>query len=127
MKSDPSGPVGVTEVAVPRMNGPGSGKTAWIAYAERAVAANQTLMAVIEEQRAVIQELEAEVKLLREQIASRKPKGGRERLPDETVNKIERGIEAGYSTRRIGELYRVSPMTVSRVRKRMAEREKLLN
>src|SRR5689334_11666456 len=123
MKTDPSDTVETTTFRWPPAYGPGSGKAAWKDLAYRFQEANEGLTLVIEEQRETIRDLEAEVRLLREQIATRKPKGGREGLPQETVNQIERAIEAGQSTRTIGARFRVSPMTVSRVRKRMLARQ----
>ncbi len=89
----------------------------------KAMEANETLVRLIEDQTDVIHELEAEIKLLRAQIAARKPKGGRERLPDEVVQRIEEALEAGRSTRAIGKQFRVSAMSVSRVRKRVLARD----
>jgi hypothetical protein len=80
-------------------------------------------MEVLDGHRETIRDLEAEVRLLREQVATRKPKGGRERLDDETVNGIERALEAKLSTRDIGWRFKLRPMTVSRVRKRMVARQ----
>ena len=57
---------------------PGGGKAAWKALAFEELNANANLTAVIEEQRETIRDLEAELRLLRRQIAARKPKGRRE-------------------------------------------------
>src|SRR5215210_1727986 len=102
MKTDPSDTVETTTIHLPPAHGPRSGKAAWMALAHRLLEANESLSVVIAGQRETIRDLEAEVRLLREQIATRKPKGGREGVPQETVNQIERAIEAGQSTRAIG-------------------------
>ena len=122
MKTDPSDIVTTTTIHWPSYS-LGSGTAAWREFADRIMTTNRNLWSVIEGQRETIRDLEAEVRLLREQIATRKPKGGREGLPQETVNQIEQAIEAGQSTRAIGARFRVSPMTVSRVRKRMLARQ----
>lgn len=113
----------VSTIKYPPARGPGSGRAAWIALIEQIAEANKSLEGMCRAQADVIRDLEAEVALLREHIATRKPKGGRERTPEQTISAIERALSEGYSTRKIGELYRVSPMTVSRVRKRMDDRE----
>ncbi len=123
MKPDPSDTVTTRSLAWPRAQGRGSGKTVWQETAKDLHSANESLSAVIEGQKATIRDLEAEVALLRQQIAKRKPKGGRQRVPDDVVNEIERALEAGQSTRRIADRFRVSAMTVSRVRKRVEARQ----
>src|SRR5215210_1783331 len=122
MKKDPGSRVETIDVRIPPAQGAGSGKAAWIEVARKALEANDSLSGIVKEQRAVIGDLRAEVKLLRDQIASRKPKGGRDPLPDDVIEKIERAFAAGHSTRQIGKAYGVSAMTASRVRKRLAER-----
>jgi hypothetical protein len=123
VKSDPSFLVETRSTKIPPATGPGSGKEAWKALALDMLDANEGLSAVIKGQRETIRDLEAEIRLLRNQVATRKPKGGRERLDDETVNGIECALDAGQSTRAIGARFKVSPMTVSRVRKRMVARQ----
>jgi hypothetical protein len=123
MKTDPLDACEIIVIRSPPAHGPGSGKTAWKELAQKLMTDNKDLWSVIKGQHETIRDLEAEVRLLREQIATRKPKGGREGLPQETVNQIEQAIEAGQSTRTIGARFRVSPMTVSRVRKRMLARQ----
>jgi uncharacterized small protein (DUF1192 family) len=123
MKPDPANDRDTTWFSTPPSHGPGSGKAAWVAFAGRAADANASLMSVIDEQSEVIRHLQAEIELLRAQIAAHKPKGARERLPDETVNRIEQAISAGLSTRTIGKRFKISAMTVSRIRKRMQARE----
>lgn len=110
-------------VKIPPTSGPGSGKEAWRAVALDFMDANEGLGRIIDEQRDTIAALNAEVDMLRAQIASRKPKGGRPAVDDETVQKIEVALLAGASTRQIAQRYKVSPMTVSRVKKRMGSRE----
>jgi DNA invertase Pin-like site-specific DNA recombinase len=123
MRKDPAEAVTTSTVRFPPAQGRGAGKEAWKALATSTLDANESLSRVIDDQRALIRELQAEVKLLREQIASRKPKGGRERLSDETVDGIERALASGQSTRRIASTWRVSAMTVSRVKKRQVARQ----
>lgn len=116
---------GSVQVRVPPASGPGSGKEAWRALALRAIEANEGLMLTVQEQAAALRELKAEVALLRRQIASRRPPGGRDPLPDVKVARIENAIRAGESTRSIARGFKVSAMTVSRVARRMRERDAL--
>jgi hypothetical protein len=125
MKGAPKIDIQTVPVKFPPARGPNSGRANWIALADRLIDANDSMARVVEAQAESIRELEAEVKLLRDRIAARKPKGGRDRTPDETVAKIERALEAKQSTRRIGETYKVSAMTVSRIRKQMKARKAL--
>jgi hypothetical protein len=76
VKFDPSLSCTTYTINLPPSVGPGSGKAAWKALAFEELNANLT--AVIEEQRETIRDLEAELRLLRRQIAARKPKGRRE-------------------------------------------------
>ncbi len=126
MKGAPKPHLETLKVKFPPARGPHSGRANWVALAERLMDANDSMSRVVGAQAEAIRELEAENKLLREQIASRKPKGGRDQTPDETIEKIERALEAGHSTRKIGSAYRVSAMTVSRVRKQMKDRQALI-
>jgi len=121
MLSPPRHPETVT-VKIPPTHGPGSGKEAWKALALTALDMNDSLSAIIATQREVIRDLQAEMGLLRRQIADRKPKGSRPKTPDETVEAIERAFAKRNSTRAIARAYGVSPMTVSRVRKRVQAR-----
>ncbi len=84
---------------------------------------NGKLAEGLDEQRELIADLKGELALLRQQIASRKPKGGRPAIDDKLVQAIEVALIAGASTRQIAQRYKVSPMTVSRVKKRMNSRE----
>lgn len=122
MKSDPMDSVRVTTIRTPPSRGPGSGKAAWVAYALERAETCETLWQIVDEQSAAIRDLQAEIELLRAQIAERKPKGGRPRLDDRRVAEIERDLAAGYSTRQIASRCSVSAMTVSRVAARMRER-----
>ncbi len=74
----------------------------------------------------MIADLKAEIALLRRQIATRKPAGGREPITDEKVARIETALRTGETTRSIARGFKVSPMTVSRVGKRMRERKTAL-
>ncbi len=107
----------------PPSHGPGSGKDAWRDFALHALDANTGLAATIREQAEVIADMKAEIALLRRQIATRKPAGGREPITDEKVARIETALRTGETTRSIAKGLKVSPMTVSRVGKRMRERE----
>lgn len=123
MKSDPMDTCQITDITSPPSRGPGSGKEVWIAYAHRLGDANVNLWGIIDDQRAAIKDLEAEIELLRAQIATRKPKGGKPRLDDAKVRLIERDLEAGYSKRSIAKYHRVSAMSVVRIAERMAARQ----
>ena len=122
MKPDPIESYHVTTTTAPPSQGPGSGKAAWVAYAIERAETCATLWGVVDDQTATIKELRAEIELLRNQIATRKPKGGRPPTPDAKVNQIEAELSAGHSKRSIAARHRVSPMTVVRVAKRMQER-----
>lgn len=125
MKPDPSDQVYVQEVRIPPATGPGSGKDAWRALALNMMGANDRLSSVINEQAEALRDLKAEVELLRRQIATRRPPGGREPLPDDKVARIEAAIRTGESTRSIARGFKVSAMTVSRIARRMRTREAL--
>lgn len=122
MKSDPIDSYSVTTITTPPSQGPGSGKTAWVAYARDRAETCTTLWGIVDDQTATIKELQAEIELLRNQIATRKPKGGRPRTSDDKVQRIEDELAAGHSKRSIAARHRVSPMTVVRVAQRVAER-----
>jgi Trp operon repressor len=109
-------------LAMPPTRGPGSGKSAWVAFAVEQAANAEALWTIIDEQSATIRELQAEVELLRGQIAQRKPKGGRPRIDDETAARIEADLAAGYSQRQVAARCNVSAMTVSRIARRVAAR-----
>lgn len=125
MKTDPMNDVQVVTVPVPPSQGPGSGKPAWVAFAHGRIENERTLWELIERQSAVIREHEAEIVLLRQQIATRKPRGGRDRLDDKRVAEIERDLGAGYSTRQIAARCTVSAMTVSRIAARLSARKRI--
>lgn len=122
MKDDPAKSVEVYAVPVPPRSGPGSGKEAWIAFAEEIRRAGRQWQDLCKEQSQVIADLQAEVRLLREHIASRKPKGGRPRLPDDKVAAIEVDLQDGASMRLVAKRHGVSVMTVSRIAQRAQER-----
>jgi len=127
MKSDPMDDVNVTPARpLPPSRGPGSGKAAWVDYALHVHQNSVTLWGIIDDQSATIRELQAEVALLREQIAERKPKGGRPRTDDEKVARIEADLAAGYSRRQVASRCGVSAMTVTRVAQRVAARGAIL-
>jgi len=119
---EPPADITTTTLKWPRATGRGSGKEAWQALADRLHQANENLSSIITDQERKIEELQAEVQLLRQQIESRKPKGGRARTPDAKVARIERALETGRGIREIAKTFNVSPMTVWRIKKRVAER-----
>jgi len=120
---DPAKELAATVVKRPPSHGPGSSKAAWQAFAEQAIDINVGLWDLIDDQSETIRVLQAEVKLLRDQIATRKPAGGRPRTPDKTVARIEHALAEGKSTREIANQFGVSAMQVSRIGKRRRNRE----
>lgn len=123
MKPDPMDSVSVNPATPqPPWRGPGSGKDAWITYARDQADNAAKLWTMIDEQSAVIRELQGEVELLRRQIAERKPKGAKAKLDDAATARIERDLAAGLSQRKTARKHGVSAMTVSRVARRVAER-----
>lgn len=83
---------------------------------------NRTLWEIADRQSQVIRELRVEIELNREQIAKRKPTGGRPPLSEDKVARIEADLAAGLSRREAARRNRVSPTTVIRVEQRGAER-----
>lgn len=125
MKSDPMDDVTVTAGrALPPSHGPGSGKAAWVDAALHLNDQAATMWSIIDDQSATIRELQAEVELLREQIAKRKPKGGRPPTDDKKVASIEADLARGYSRRQVASRCGVSAMTVTRIAQRIEAREK---
>ena len=123
MKSDPLDEVDVVPARpAPPSRGPGSGKAAWVEYAVAQAKNGARLWAIIDDQSATIRELQAEIELLRAQIAKRKPKGGRPRTPDAKLQRIEADLQAGVSKRATAKRNGVSAMTVVRVAQRVAAR-----
>ena len=122
MKSDPMDNVNVTTITTPPSQGPGSGKAAWVSFARDSAETCTNLWGIVDDQTAAIHDLQAEIELLRNQIETRKPKGGRPRIDDDKIRKIEAELKAGYSKRSIAVRHGVSPMTVVRVAERVAER-----
>ncbi len=96
----------------------GTKRADWIKHADflRGVAALQ---------RDMIHKLNAEIVLLKKQIAKRRPKGGRPPIDNEKVKRIEAELAAGHSKRSIADRHRVSAMTVVRIANRVAERDAL--
>ena len=122
MKRDPLETYSTSTVHWPPHRGPGSCKANWIKFAEGRVEQCAILNDVIDQQSETIRELNAEVALLRRQIETRKPKGGKPRTPDAKVQAIEAELLQGHSRRSIAKRHRVSPMTVCRIAERMRER-----
>jgi hypothetical protein len=122
MKSDPIKEATVIDMKRPAWRGPGSGKDAWVAYAHALEDANRFAFGMVDKQSAIILELQAEIILLREQIANRKPKGGKPKLDDKTTARIEAALAGGMSQRKVARLCGVSAMTVSRAAARMTAR-----
>jgi hypothetical protein len=113
----------LTTIARPRLHGPGSGKAAWVEFGLTLSEANRGLQRLIDKQSAAIRALKGEVELLKRQVAERRPKGGRLPLPEATVARIEDEIAQGGTDRGIAARYKISHMTVYRVRRRMRQRQ----
>ena len=122
MFSDPLDDYARNTITRPPAQGPGSGKRAWVDFGLEMSRANATLWQVIDGQSDTIRKLNAEVELLKRQIARRKPKGGRPETPPEVRAAIEADITRGLSRREVAKLHKVSAMTVQRVAERMAAR-----
>tara|TARA_R100000935_G_scaffold55922_1_gene86521 strand:- start:593 stop:991 length:399 start_codon:yes stop_codon:yes gene_type:complete len=123
MKSDPMDNITIVPgQRRPPSQGPGSGKSAWVAYANYEAENNHSIWDIIHDQSATIRDLKAEIELMRKQIETRKPKGGRPRIDDAKRVRIEADLEAGHSKRSIAAHHRVSAMTVVRVAQRVAAR-----
>lgn len=113
-------------IKAPRTQGPGSGKAAWVAFAREVMHANNRLSDLIDQQASHIRELKAEVALLKAQIASRKPKGGRPALDQAKVAAIEAELRSGaWSKRNIAARHGVSVTTITRIGDRMDQRKRL--
>lgn len=123
MKRDPLETYSTSTIHWPPHRGPGSRKADWIKFAEGRVDQCELLNRVIDEQSDTIRALNAEIALLRRQIETRKPKGGRPRTPDAKAQAIEAELSQGYSKRSIAKRHRVSATTVVRIAKRMRERD----
>lgn len=125
MRSDPGETVKPSGIRMPRSSGPGSGKEAWRQYALHAVDANESLTAVIDDQSAMIATLKAEIELLRNQVASRRPPGAHPRISDDKAARIENALAMGSSTRTLARQFHVSHTTVARIGKRVEQRTAL--
>ena len=109
--SDPASDVQWTELKRPPSRGPGSGKDAWVAYAQETARGNAQMQELLDRQSAVIRRLEAEVERLR----AGRPKGGRPPLAEAKVAAIRADLDAGLSMRKAAKRNGVSPMAVSRI------------
>lgn len=89
----------------------------WKNYAHDLEEINVRLSSLLEESIAFGHSLAAENSKLHDQMEARKPKGGKTRLPDETVRRIHAAIRSGGGVRAIAKTYGVSAMTVSRCKK----------
>lgn len=127
MKPDPMETVDRVTSQWPPARGPGSGKAAWVEFARDMAQSNGALWDMVDRQSGTIRELQAEIELLRKQIETRKPKGGKPRIDDAKRARIEAELEAGYSKRSIAARHRVSAMTVVRVAQRVAARDAVLS
>lgn len=123
MRDDPGDLTRVSTITIPPSSGPGSGKDAWRALALRVIEMNESMQYIVDEQRAVIRDLKAEIELLRQQVEKRRPPGGKPRLSDDKVQRIESAVRRGETTRTIAKQFHVSHMTVARVAKRMQARD----
>src|SRR4051794_13494194 len=122
---DPADNLEFETIHSPPIAGKGASREAWIIYASKVAVANHRLMEMIGDQSTVIRQLQAEVMLLKAQIAKRRPPGGRQPLAEAKVARLEQEIAAGGADRALAQRYHVSHMTVHRIRKRMAARERL--
>jgi len=122
VKPDPMETVDRVTSHWPPARGPGSGKAAWVEFARAMAESNGAALDIVDRQSGTIRELQAEIELLRKQIETRKPKGGKPRIDDAKTARIEAELEAGHSKRSIAARHRVSAMTVVRVAKRVAAR-----
>lgn len=115
MKSDPAKTLTVTNVTRPALRGAGSGKDAWVAFANDMARSTDVLFQTTEDQSNLIEQLQTEVARLKAHIASRKPKGGRPATPDNLADLIKADLARGYSQRAAAVRNGVSAMTVSRL------------
>ena len=118
MKPDPADSLTIISVNRPASRGPGSGKDAWVSFAETMAESSDLLHQTCEEQSLLITALRAEVDRLQRHIASRKPKGGRPQITDDQVDLIRADLARGYSQRAVAVRNGVSAMTVSRLARR---------
>lgn len=120
---NPREPNNISGTALPTQPGPGSGKNAWRMFAVELGNANVALRQIVIEQNVTIARQLVEITQLRRQVAVRKPRGGKLPVDDHRVKRIEVALLSGAPTREIGQRYKVSAMTVSRIRKRMHSRK----
>lgn len=115
MRQDPANGLTSTTVYRPPSRGQGSGKDAWVRFANDMADSNQTLWQMVADQSELIKYLDTENEALRKRIAERKPKGGRPSISEETAILIRADLERGYSQRAAAVRNGVSAMTVSRL------------
>ena len=118
MKPDPADSLTIIRVNRPASRGPGSGKDAWVRFAETMADSAAILHDTCQEQSLLITELRAEVDRLQRHIASRKPKGGRPQISEDMADLIRADLARGYSQRAAAVRNGVSAMTVSRLARR---------
>lgn len=127
----------VTSIPIPwpPLNGPGSDKEAWVAFAREVARGNEEAWEVVDEQAARVARLEAEVAQLRARLAElepatldpatlevaesepaqRQPKEGRRKTSEATKEAILADLAAGLSQSEAARRHGVSAMTVSRL------------
>ena len=115
MKPDPADSLTIATVIRPASRGPGSGKNAWVRFAETMAESSDILHQTCEEQSRLITALRAEVDRLQRHIATRKPKGGRPHISEDLAVLIRADLARGYSQRAAAVRNGVSAMTVSRL------------
>ena len=111
---------------LPPSSGPGSSKDAWVRFARELSEAHANCMTMMDHQSATIQELKAEIESLQEKVDRLMNRGGRPPISDATVRQIERELADGrYTQSAIAARNGVSPMSVSRIARRLAKRQRL--
>ena len=115
MKPDPADSLTITSVMRPASRGPGSGKDAWVRFAETMADSTESLFQTCEEQSRMITDLQTRLDRLQRHIATRKPKGGRPPISEDRADMIRADLARGYSQRAAAVRNGVSAMTVSRL------------
>lgn len=112
------------EATRPAESGKGSTRDAWRRYCTTLSIATRELAACIDMQVQAIAERDAEIAYLKARIRLERPKGSKSPLAQTVVDRIEHAVRTGGSTREVGRQFRVSAMTVHRIKTRMEQRER---